>query len=222
MALIATVGPLGALSGKVGALVASHNRGGPYLRAYVIPTNPSTTLQRLRRTAMALITATWKTITAAQRTGWDNYAAATPVINRVGQSTYVTGQNMYVRSNSILQVVGADLIAAAPETPGLATLGEIAGTITGSSLVLGFGAAGWNASGGYLAVYVSKPVGLTTNYFAGPFAYEGKVSGSLSLAGATLTLSNPAAVGQRQFLRFVGIDPDGRPTAEQIISKDPT
>ena len=43
-----------AYSGKIGGVVASHNRGGQYFRQHVIPTDPATGLQSTMRAITSL------------------------------------------------------------------------------------------------------------------------------------------------------------------------
>ena len=58
-------------SGKVGGHVASHNRGGAYLRTKVTPVNPNTSYQAGVRNRLATIATSWKGLTAAQRLNWN-------------------------------------------------------------------------------------------------------------------------------------------------------
>jgi hypothetical protein len=95
-------GPLGggAASGKSGSVVASHNRGGQYLRARTTPTNPNTARQQAIRSALgSQIQAYTLVLTPTQRAGWETYAANTPARNRLGDTIHLTGQNMFARYN---------------------------------------------------------------------------------------------------------------------------
>jgi len=91
---------LGELSGKIAGNVFAHNRGGSYVRAWKVPTNPNTELQQSARAAMAALVVAWgETLTDQQRTDWDTYGANVAWENRLGETIYLTGQNHYIRSN---------------------------------------------------------------------------------------------------------------------------
>lgn len=92
------------VSGKVGGVVFSRNRGGAYAKTFTVPTQPNTPRQIAARGALALAARRWvSTITNAQRETWENYAASTPVINRLGDERFLTGQQFFVRDQSYFQ-----------------------------------------------------------------------------------------------------------------------
>ena len=113
----------GQLSGSVGGVVASHNKGGAYLRNRTVPTNPNSARQLTARMALASASQAWAVLTQVQRDGWNAYAAATPLVNRLGESITVSGFNMYIRTNSFLASSGESAIDDAPLTPGQSSLG---------------------------------------------------------------------------------------------------
>lgn len=112
MKLTPTLG--GTLSGSLGGLTASHNKGGLYLRRRSIPTNPNTARQQAVRALMSTLGAAWTSqLSDAQRLGWANYAAAVPVQDKIGMTINLTGQQMFVRSNTPrLQASNTTLTAA--------------------------------------------------------------------------------------------------------------
>ena len=104
------------LSGSVGGVVASHNKGGAYLRGRSVPTNPNSARQQTVRSAFAASAIGWAGLTVEQREAWEGYAALTAVTNRIGESITVSGFNMYVRANSFRGGAGAAVVAAAPRS----------------------------------------------------------------------------------------------------------
>lgn len=91
----------GSYSGSLGGFTASHNKGGQYLRRRAVPTNPNTVRQQTARAALGALTEYWgQTLTESQRQGWRDYAAAVPVTDRIGNTINLTGQQMFVRSNT--------------------------------------------------------------------------------------------------------------------------
>ena len=63
----------GSMSGKVGGLVASHNRYGAYLRNHVIPVNRNTERQDQVRSIFSFLGTRFKTeLTTTQVASWDD------------------------------------------------------------------------------------------------------------------------------------------------------
>ena len=111
---------LTAMSGSVGGLTFSHNRGGAYVRDRAIPTQPNTFQQVIIKAIFGTLSGLWSSLlTAAQRDDWDLYAAATPLTDKLGQPFFPTGLNMYIRGNTPLIQGGSARIDAGPTTAGL-------------------------------------------------------------------------------------------------------
>lgn len=112
---------VGQLSGSAGAVTASHNRYGAYLRAHVIPVNPATTAQTAWRALMANISQTWRSLTAAQRADWNAYGGALPPrIDALGSPYTLNGQTSFMSANTAIKLY--DPLAALITTPALITL----------------------------------------------------------------------------------------------------
>ncbi len=89
--------PVGdALSGKLGAVVYSHNRHGPY--NYKVPsrTNPNTPRQQVVRSVMFTASRYWWGVPQTWRDGWQTYAENARSRSRVGLSTRLTGFQHFV------------------------------------------------------------------------------------------------------------------------------
>lgn len=113
MALIKVVH--GPMSGKIGANVYSRNKGGAYVRLGSKPTNPTTSRQQAARAVFGSLASAWSAVlTAAQRAAWVVYAAANPILNRLGEEIYLSGEAMYVRTNARLSDAGLTLLADPP------------------------------------------------------------------------------------------------------------
>lgn len=109
--IIPAVGPM---SGSVGANVYSHNKGGAYVRARKIPTNPTTSRQLQMRTILAQCSAAWKGLTSTNRSNWTNYAATKPQVDSLGQTFYLTGHQMFVAVNARRLYMGAAILTDPP------------------------------------------------------------------------------------------------------------
>lgn len=173
----------GQLSGSVGGVVASHNKGGQYLRNRSIPVNPNSTRQQAARSAFAAYADLWKNLTAGQRSAWDSYASQTPITNRLGEQIHISGFNHYVRTNSFRAAAGAAPLSAAPTTPGLSSLGTIT-SITptdGAGIVLV--TVGATALGPAICRY-GPPLSPGVSFFKGPFSLFGGAASLMATGGS--------------------------------------
>lgn len=100
-------GPMvGLLSGKQGNTVATHSRYGAALRNRVIPVNPRTYLQSLRRGLFGGLSQAWRALTDSQQTGWKSLAESLPTVNSLGESIILAGNAMYQKINNIRTICG--------------------------------------------------------------------------------------------------------------------
>lgn len=102
MALIVAGTGIGQASGKLGSLVFSHNRGGAYVRARSMPTQPGGHYQDKIRAAVEVASKAWRGLTAEARAAWTTWADGHPLPNRVGQMIRLQGNAAYVQLNARL------------------------------------------------------------------------------------------------------------------------
>jgi len=193
----------GAMSGSMGGCVASHNKGGAYFRRRSVPTDPLSTFQSVVRGSLGGLSQLWvNTLTALQRTAWDNYALNVGWIDALGQSIQLSGLNHYVRANSpraqnefYLAAPFANFVATAriDAAPVIFDLGQQ--FVDGGSSVVGSGLIIVNSTPGYaladrLLVFASPPVNPTINFYKGPFLLAGSLVGNAASTG--IALDDPA------------------------------
>ena len=89
-------------SGKMGGLVWSHNKGGPYIRTRTIPTNPNSSRQQAVRSFLAQMSVSWELLTDEQRNAWNSWAVENPLTNPIGNSYVRTGHQAYTGLNARL------------------------------------------------------------------------------------------------------------------------
>lgn len=107
---IALFGPIiSGARGKVGGIVFSANRSGPYIKQWSRSSNPRTPAQSTVRNRLGGFSSAWKDLTQAQRDDWDDYAddAAQELTNPLGETYFISGQAWFVRINSHLEEAGA-------------------------------------------------------------------------------------------------------------------
>lgn len=219
MAIIKYGGGIVDARGSVAGNTFSRNRFGAYLRSRVVPVNPNSSRQQVVRAAVQAITQRWKdTLTDAQRAGWATYAAAIPWLNKLGETQYLTGFNMYVRTNTFLTQIGGSLVDAAPATLSLAN-GDPAFAITASeatqlvSVAFDDGLDWVDEDDAYMAVYCGQPINKTRNFYGGPWRYMGKIAGDSVTAPTTpTTMTAPFQIAEDQkiFCRARIVRADGR------------
>ena len=213
-------------SGSVNGLTFSHNKGGQYTRGRAIPTNPNTPAQLAARNAMAQVVDAWTNVlTQAQRDAWSVYATNTPVINRLGDSVTLSGQQMYIRSNSARVRAG---VGRRDDGPVINDLG----TFTTPSIVVSAASPNdievtfdnsdaWAiVAGGFLFVSVSRGQNQSINFFKAPFQQAGRITGAVvpPTSPETLVGPFPYAEGQKIFATFRASQSDGRLSNNQIVN----
>jgi hypothetical protein len=101
--------------GSVGGTVFSRNKGGAYGRARVAPINRNTPAQTAVRNNFGLNTKLWSSsLTADQRAAWTAFAAANPMINRLGASIVISGIAMFMKLTQVLTQLGTAYNANPP------------------------------------------------------------------------------------------------------------
>jgi hypothetical protein len=205
-------------SGSLAGSVFSHNKGGMYTRNRSIPTNPSSAQQQVVRNAVGQLAARWGSIlTVAQRSAWQVYADNVPLVDTLGDSRAVTGQNQYVRSNvPRIQAGLAGFLDAAPTNYNLGSFTTPVVTFTASTDLASIAFTNtdpWaSAVGGYMLWWFSRPQSPAINFFKNPFRFAGMISGAASPPASpqTIALPYPIVAGQKVFGYCRVIQVDGR------------
>lgn len=207
------------LSGSMGGVTASHNKGGSYFRQRVVPVNPGTPPQTQVRSAMGQFAARWTNgLTASQRTAWDTYALNVPLLNRLGESVTVTGLNMYQRSNIPRAQNGLPIVDDGPTIFNLGDFTEptIDSFTNPTALSLGFTEAdAWvGEDDAAMLIYGSRDTGVAINFFKGPYRkYDVQLLGDTAAPPTSPFAGvNPfnISAGNQIFLKVAVTRVDGR------------
>ena len=204
-------------SGKLGGIVFSHNKGGPYIRNRAIPTNPNTDRQVAVRVANGNLAIAWDVeLSQAERDAWDVYAANVSWLNRLGQSITLTGLNHFIRSNVSRLISGIARVDAAPVIFDLAqsegSLSATASEATQQLTVDGDAAGLWIGEAlAWQFVYMGLPQNASRKFFKGPYRLISAIPG----AGpppwpAVINAAYPFAAGQHLWIRTRIARGDGR------------
>lgn len=206
-------GYLGEMSGSVAGCTWSRNKGGSYVRSRATPTNPTTIKQTAARSLLGSLSSSWGSLTAAQRTAWNDWASLNPVVNSLGISILLSGQQAYVGLNSRLVASGGTAAVNPPSVTGpldlttvtataTAATGAIVLTYTGTPLGAGLKLCLWQT--------LPQPAGVNPN------RAQARLVGYTAAAAAspqTLTSPYPAAVGQRSNAWVCILDANGQVSA---------
>ncbi len=211
-------------SGSIGGFTAGSNKGGLYLRARAIPTNPNSTAQQEARSAMTESVNVWTSVlTAAQREAWRTYAANTPVVDVFGDAKLLTGQQMYIRSNSPRLRQSKASVPAGPTTFNLGLFTAVSFTVSEAApndIVVTFTAAdAWaNAVGAHLFIGISRGQNPSRDFFKSPFRQLGSIDGAATPPTSPATIASPFAYteGQKVFAFIRASQDDARLSTAQI------
>jgi len=211
-----------AASGKLGGIVFSHNSGGMYTRQFRVPTNPNTAFQQEMRNITSQLQGDFRTVLdQTQRDAWAVFAQNVGWVDTIGDVIKLSAQNWYIKANSIRLQGSLRQVNDAPTVFALASITPPTVTIApdASSVQIAFNNADeWaNSDDGALLVYASRPQNNTVNFFNGPYRFAGSIAGDATTPPTSpQSISLPFAsgpVGSKVFLRFVGTNGDGRPSA---------
>lgn len=214
-------------SGSVGGTTYSHNRSGQYMRARRIPTNPNSDAQQSVRANFSSFSAAWRDLSSADQANWGVYAAATPRKNALGDTIFLTAQQMYVACNSLAAQLGL-VIATPPATPGTVPLGpDLDVTVPANDTVTIAGIAGslFKTAGSKIGVYVGRQVSNGVAFYKTPYqltAVETGATGTATSINITIGGYNGSVIvdSMQLPLRIAGIAPDGRlSTVKEVLLK---
>ena len=184
MALIKFGGGVVQMSGSIAGTTFARNRYGNYARARTKPTNPNTAGQQVCRNALSFLTTYWsQTLTAAQRTAWNLYGTSVAMNNRLGESTFLTGFNHFIRSNSILKRSNRTVVAPGPvlfELPATdPTITITASAATNHITVTFDDTMDWlDEDDAWLHMFCGQPQNAQRNFFAGPWKLWSALAGN--------------------------------------------
>ena len=164
-----------AASGKLGGIVASHNRNGQYFRQHKIPVNTRTTAQKAVRNSLQAFSSAFKSLTAAQIAGWNALGLTVTLKSKVGTAYHPTGQQLFVSCNKHLANVGITVqLSDAPTIPSIPGMTTFTGSPTGNgTTVTDWGLATTpNLDAGY-AVQIRATAAMSSGRtFVGKSAYR--------------------------------------------------
>jgi hypothetical protein len=216
------------VSGSIGGMVGSHNRGGMYMRSRAVPVNPATSFQQAVRNQLSTLVTRWsQTLTALQRQGWQDYADNVEVTDTLGDKRKATALDWYVGANTPRVQFGGAIIDAPPTVFTMANLTPpVITSITSTTrvMILTFTNTDlWaTLTGGFLGIYISRPQSPGVSFFKGPYRFLDKIVGAASPPTSPFTTVAgpfPLAVGNNVFVQFRAFNADGRYSSPFRLNK---
>ncbi len=195
------------ISGRVGGSIFANNRGGNYVKNFAVPVNPNTTPQQEVRSALSDLVVGWlDDLTDTQRAAWETYGENVAMTNRIGDTIFLTGQQHYIRSNSLLKRSGLTLVDDGPvvfEIPASDPTLALTGTATTQDVTLVYDdQMTWpDENGGFLFIFLGQPQNAQRNFFDGPWRLTDFVTGINGAPPTSPTVSTaPFAISEGQHL----------------------
>jgi hypothetical protein len=219
MALVKLGGGIVGISGSIAGNTFARNRYGNYMRARTKPINPNSSRQQVIRSALAALTTKWsQVLTAAQRESWKLYGESVSMLNRLGESIFLTGFNHFLRSNIPLAQAGEANVLPGPtlfELPITDLTFAISISEATQLITLTFDdTATWcDEDDAFLLLYQGSPQNAQRNFFAGPWRYAGKLEGDSvtpPATSATVACSFVATEAQKIWVYARILRADGR------------
>jgi hypothetical protein len=224
MALIKFGGGITGMSGSMGGNTFARNRYGNYLRNRTKPVNPNSSAQQKIRSALAELSEMWHdTLTLVMRTAWNAYGNAVAMKNRIGETTYLTGFNHFLRSNIPRVQSTYAFIQAGPTTlalPEKDTVWSLVADQATNKLTITYdGTLPWKTeANAHLMVWCGEPQLGTHNFFNGPWKYAGYID---QAAANPIVMSAPYVLTVNQKVWIYGrvLRADGR-ISEKFFCSD--
>jgi len=207
------------VSGSAGGYTYSRARGGGmYIRARALVTNPNSPRQQTVRSALSAAVVAWQNVLSeGQRDGWRVYASNTPLTDAIGNSTLVTGLNMYIRQYVLMtQAAEAPLVLA----PTVFDLGTPPSIVVAPEATVTAGIAAEVVppdAAGITAAFLGRPQNAAINFYKGPYRFLGSsTDGTFGVSTANVLAQTEYAItdGLAYFMRFVNVDADGRVSSD--------
>lgn len=145
--------------GSINGTVFSRNANGAYARNRTTPINPQTAAQVTQRGRLTSLSSAWRELTDAQRDTWTKATRAYPYTNRLGQTSYYTGPQLFNKLNLALLSAGQSTLDTPAVPVAFPGLGTFSATMELTAGVLSTAKVDFTGA---------IPAGFTTTVFASP------------------------------------------------------
>lgn len=187
----------------------STNKGGAYVKRKPKGTNPRTTSQVSRQSTINMLSQGYSfTLSDAERAAWRTFAATTPVVNKIGNTTFLSAQQMFIKLNAPVIAQGNPANNAPPISTSVGAptvLSVFAASSIGGYVQIELAASGTSSSEKAIA-FVSPPLNPGRNYVSSqlrqlPEAFTLNTVVDVTSMYLSLFGLLPTGPGQRLFVR---------------------
>lgn len=216
----------GELRGSIGASVFARNQYGPYERKRTTPKNTASTLKTRVKNHWKRLVIRWQDrLTAAQRQGWNEYAACSVVHSKFSPRAHLSGFNMFYRANMPRVFTTMVALHDPPTSRGViqwTSPFDIDDSFTGFVFFSLNTADAWAADvGAAMFIQISRVKTSAVNFGAGPWRRADDILatvGGVPAANAMVDPWTPFVAPDRRWMRAYVMTSDGRVTAPRIFA----
>lgn len=152
---------IGGISGSIAGVTYARNSNGMYARNKSIPVNTNTPAQQFARGLFSFVSSSYRGLSEALRQAWRTAASTFPYVDVFGQSKIYTGNQLYMKLNQNLNIIGEPLLSAPPapvELPAIKNF-ELKAGVEDGELVLKFSPSSGPGTvpAGFKAILTASP-----------------------------------------------------------------
>jgi len=206
----------GEMKGSIGGNTWQGGKFGQVVRQRRKPVNPNSPAQSARRRILAALNVAWKQITQEAKDAFDEYAQNTPMKNKFGDPTILTGRQMFIRINGFTVGGGGVVNGSAPVTPGMAANPDVS---IGASEADGLEIDNYDVGGGtddLLQVQFAGPFASSKQKHKGPWRGTQYINSDTTSPHEILPASEMTD-GQVYFVQVRYQDPESRLSEQFLI-----
>lgn len=151
---------------KLAGWAYTKSRYGTVVKQKTYPINRQSARQQAQRSRFRTLTSIWRTISEAERSGWNNNAKDFPVWDAFGRKQILTGHALFNRLNSNLLSINSDIRTTPPEPafPGSADILSTNFQATGHIMQLNMSTL-YQPAAGIALLYATPQLSPTINYY---------------------------------------------------------
>lgn len=157
------------------------------------------------------ISALWDTLTQAQQNGWNAAALLYPKTNRLGNTYYSSGFNMFMQNNENLNFIASAQILDAPVKPTITTISSFTVSVSGSypyTISLNIGSTPTAVDMKYL-IFATDGLSTGKSYVRSQYRLVGVIypgnSGIIDISANYLTVFNKINPLSKIFVKLIPV-----------------
>src|SRR5690606_18445246 len=144
--------------GTIAATTFARNKGGAVIRNRITPINRRSPAQTARRQSLASLASSFRGLSQAQIAAWNAAAANFPQSDNLGQTIYLSGEQLYVRVNANLILIEEAQITDPPNPVSFDAVAFTSLTATADDQNISLAFTPTVPTGQQLVVYASRPL----------------------------------------------------------------